>query len=73
LHFVQFPTFLRDWQRLRLGDEALQSLEQELIGAPDKGRVIKHTEGLRKLRFTPPGSRRGKSGAFRICYGYFPA
>jgi mRNA-degrading endonuclease RelE of RelBE toxin-antitoxin system len=72
LLFVQFPTFLRDWQRLGLGDEALRALEQEVLEAPDKAPVIPHTGGLRKVRFTPPGSGRGKSGAYRVCYAYFP-
>ena len=73
LHFVHFPTFLRDWQRFRLGDTALQALEWQLIESPDKAPVIEHTRGLRKLRFTPPGAGRGKRGAYRICYAYFPA
>jgi mRNA-degrading endonuclease RelE of RelBE toxin-antitoxin system len=73
LRFVQFPTFLRDWKRLRLGDEALRALERDLIDLPDKGPVIEQTGGLRKLRFTPPDGGRGKSGAYRICYAYFPA
>jgi hypothetical protein len=73
LRFVQFPTFLRDWERLRLGDEALRALERELIDSPDKAPVIEQTGGLRKLRFAPPGSGRGKSGAYRVCYAYFPA
>jgi mRNA-degrading endonuclease RelE of RelBE toxin-antitoxin system len=72
LRFVQFPQFLRDWQRLGLEDEALRALEQVLIGSPDKAPVIEHTGGLRKLRFAPPGLRRGKSGAYRVCYAYFP-
>ena len=73
LRFVQFPTFLRDWHRLGLGDEALRALERELIGSPDGGPVIEHTGGLRKLRFTPPGLAKGKSGAYRVCYAHFPA
>ena len=73
LRFVQFPTFLRDWQRLGLGDEALRALEQELIDSPDEAPVIEHAGGLRKLRFAPPGSGKGKSGACRVCYAYFPA
>ncbi len=73
LRFVQFPSFLRDWQRLQLGDEALRALERELIDAPDRAPVIEQTGGLRKLRFAPPGSGRGKRGAFRVCYAYFPA
>ena len=52
--------------------EALRALERELIDSPDKAQVIEQTGGLRKLRFTPPGSGRGKSGAYRVCYSYFP-
>ena len=33
---------------------------------------MEHTGGLRKLRFAPPGSGRGKSGAYRIGYAHFP-
>jgi mRNA-degrading endonuclease RelE of RelBE toxin-antitoxin system len=73
LRFVQFPSFLRDWHRLGLGDEALRALEDELIGAPERAPVIEHTSGLRKLRFAPSGLGRGKSGAYRVCYAYFPA
>jgi mRNA-degrading endonuclease RelE of RelBE toxin-antitoxin system len=73
LRFVQFPSFLRDWHRLGLGDEALRALEHELIGAPERAPVIEHAGGLRKLRFAPPGLGRGKSGAYRVCYAYFPA
>ena len=73
LRFVHFPSFLRDWQRLRLGDDALRALECGLIEAPDRAPVIAQTGGLRKLRFAPPGSGRGKSGAFRVCYAYYQA
>jgi hypothetical protein len=48
-------------------------LERELIDSPGKAPIIEHTGGLRKLRFAPPGSGKGKSGALRVCYGYFPA
>ncbi len=73
LHFVQFPPFLRDWKRLRLDDTALHALERMLIDAPESGPVIKGTGGLRKLRFSPPGSGRGRSGAYRVCDAHFPA
>jgi hypothetical protein len=73
LRFVQFPSFVRDWHRLGLDDEALRALEGELIDSPDTAPVIAKTGGLRKLRFTPPGSGRGKRGAYRICFAYFPA
>ena len=73
LSFVQFPSFLRDWHRLGLGDEALRALEKELIDAPGKAPDIKHTGGLRKIRFSPPGSGRGKRGSYRVCFAYFPS
>ena len=44
-----------------------------MIDAPDKAPVIQQTGGLRKLRFRPPGSAKGKSGAYRVCYAYYPA
>jgi hypothetical protein len=72
LEFVQFPAFLRDWRRLGLGDDALRVLEQEIMDSPDKGPVIEHSGGLRKMRFSPPESRKGKRGAFRVCYAYYP-
>jgi hypothetical protein len=53
--------------------QALRALEHELIGAPERAHVIEHTGGLRKLRFAPPGLGRGKSGAYQVCYAYFPA
>ena len=73
LRFVQFPSFLRDWHRLGLDDEALRALERELIDSPDAAPVIEHAGGLRKLRFVPPGTARGKRGAYRVCYADFPA
>jgi hypothetical protein len=73
LRFVHFPSFLRDWHRLGLDDEALRALEAELIDEPGKAPIIEHTGGLRKLRFTPPGSGRGKRSAYRVCFAFFPA
>ena len=73
LRFVHFPQFVRDWRRLGLGDADLRALEQEVLDAPDGAPVIAHTGGLRKLRFAAPGSGRGKRGALRVCYAYFPA
>jgi hypothetical protein len=73
LRFVQFPSFLRDWHRLGLDDEALRALERQLLDSPDRAPVIEKTGSLRKLRFTPPGSGRGKSGAYRIGFAYYPA
>lgn len=70
--FVRFPAFVRDWDRLGLGDGALRALELEILRDPGRAPVIRGTGGLRKLRFTEPGSGRGKRGACRVCYTLFP-
>lgn len=70
--FVRFPAFTREWERLGLDDSALQALEAEILRGPTRAPVIRGTGGLRKLRFAAPGSGRGRSGAFRVCYVDFP-
>ena len=70
--FVRFPAFTRDWERLGPDDAALRALELEILADPGRPPVIRGTGGLRKLRFTEPGSGRGKSGAYRACYVGFP-
>jgi DNA-binding transcriptional regulator YiaG len=70
--FVSFPVFLRDWERLGLDSEDLRSLEQEILKSPTRAPVTKGTGGLRKLRFAGRRSTRGKSGACRVCYVFFP-
>jgi hypothetical protein len=64
---------LRDWHRLGFADDELRALENELLHAPSKAPVLERTGGLRKLRFAPPGSGKGKSRAFRVCYAFFPS
>jgi mRNA-degrading endonuclease RelE of RelBE toxin-antitoxin system len=70
--FVRFAAFTRDWERLGLDEAALRALEIEILNDPDRPPVIPGTGGLRKLRFAEPGSGRGKRGAYRVCYAYFP-
>jgi len=48
LRFVQFPSFLRDWQRLRLGDEALRALEREHEGFKGENRDAARPERGRR-------------------------
>jgi hypothetical protein len=71
LTFIQTTTFASRWRQFRLTDEDLQALEQQLMKQPDAGDVMQGTGGLRKVRFAPPSSRTGKSGAFRVGYVYF--
>ncbi|MCC6422414.1 MAG: hypothetical protein IT447_02970 [Phycisphaerales bacterium] len=70
--FIHFDGFTDDWKYLRLDDDDLMALENQLMREPHKGSVIAGTGGLRKVRFSPPSWHRGKSGALRILYAIFP-
>ena len=71
LRFVQLTSFSRKWGKLGLTDDDLRVLEIMIMMAPERPPVLKHTGGLRKIRFSGEGFNRGKSGAFRVCYVYF--
>lgn len=73
LTFAQLRSFVAAWKELGLSDEDLQVLEHELLRRPDAGKVIPGTGRLRKLRFAPPRSGKGKSGGVRVIYAHFPA
>ena len=40
-------------------------------GRPSSHPVIPGSNGLRKLRFSRPGSHSGKRGSYRVYYAYF--
>ncbi|MFT3785556.1 MAG: hypothetical protein QM770_05255 [Tepidisphaeraceae bacterium] len=69
---MQTPIFLDDWENLSLDDADLRDLENLLMQNLTAGRVIRGTGGARKIRFAPAGRGKGKSGAVRVIYGYFP-
>src|SRR5258708_3394010 len=71
LRVIQTSPFLRKWFSLGLTDDDLFVLEQEILKGPERYPVVKDTNGLRKIRFAPPGQGRGKSGAYRVCFAYF--
>lgn len=64
--FVQTPPFLSAWKLMRLDDNALSALEDDLLLNPDAGDVIEGTGGARKTRIQLLG--RGKSGGGRVIY-----
>ena len=66
--FVQMATFTKAWDHHSLADDALAALEDEILLNPNAGKLIQGTGGLRKMRFAAPGSQRGKSKSFRVCY-----
>lgn len=71
LNFVQLDGFPKDWKRLKLDDDDMQALRVMIATSPSAAPVISGTGGLRKLRFSPPQSHRGKSSGVRVCYSYF--
>jgi hypothetical protein len=73
LTFLYMPGFVREWNRQRLTDSDLRALEETIARAPDAAPVMRGTGGLRKMRFAPPSTHRGKSGATRVGFAYFRA
>jgi mRNA-degrading endonuclease RelE of RelBE toxin-antitoxin system len=52
--------------RVFLKEEEYRKLQNELILNPGKGKIIRGSGGLRKIRWSIPG--KGKSGGVRIIY-----
>ena len=72
LHFIESTVFTRRWEELGLDDdEDLSALQLFIMLNPSGYPIVKGTGGLRKMRFSPPASKVGKSGGFRVCYVYF--
>ena len=65
LEFIETSLFTRQIKSIASDDE-LKDLQKELIAWPDKGDVIQHTGGLRKIRMAA-GSK-GKRGGARVIY-----
>jgi hypothetical protein len=72
LRFVQIDPFPRHWSRLQLTDDDLRALEIGIMLGPESHPVVRGTDGMRKLRFTKPGSGKGKSNSYRAYYVYLP-
>lgn len=70
--FIQMKGFSEDWDQLGLSDNDLRSLEVAIMAKPKGFPVVPGTDGLRKARFSPKGWHKGKSGALRVGYAYFP-
>ena len=73
LTFTELPRFTATCRREGWTDDDLSALQQSLIADPHAGAVVRGAGGLRKVRFSPAGSGRGKSGAYRVGYVHFPA
>ncbi len=65
------PGFTRAWAALGLHDADLRALHPAILSGPERHPVVPGTGGLRRRRFARPGERRGKSGAYRVCYAAY--
>lgn len=54
-----------------LDDDEYRALQTELLANPEKGDVIRHTGGLRKLRCKDSRRQKGKRGGLRVIYYYW--
>ena len=74
---IQWPTFLHldifddEWSDLGLGDDDLQELQSAILASPERYPIVRGTEGLRKIRFSPSREARGKRSAYRVGYVRF--
>jgi hypothetical protein len=72
-HFVDVASFTEDWADLKLGDDELQALEDEIARNPTRAPVVPGGGGARKIRRRDPTSGKGKSGGHRVLYAFLPA
>jgi mRNA-degrading endonuclease RelE of RelBE toxin-antitoxin system len=68
--FVETAVFTRRVQE-HLNDDHYAALQSFLAEHPDAGKIIKHSGGIRKLRWA--GSGRGKRGGLRVIYYWWMA
>jgi hypothetical protein len=67
--FIETSIFTKAIERF-LPDESYRMLQSVLMLRPDAGSVIRGSGGLRKIRWSLPGS--GKRGALRVIYFWSP-
>lgn len=68
MEFQELPHFTQRLYDL-LSEDDYQEVQNQLIEWPDKGKLIRGSGGLRKLRVQRPGM--GKQGGARIIYYWY--
>ena len=68
--FIELPAFER-FRRGYLDDEEFRSFQTMLMTAPEAGKVIEGTGGLRKIRYSDSRRQKGKRGGLRVIYYYW--
>lgn len=66
--FTETPVFTRQIAKL-LPDDEYRELQQELILNPAAGNIIRHSGGLRKVRWR--SATKGKRGGLRVIYYWY--
>jgi hypothetical protein len=69
--FLETQRFTATWDKMRLSVDELIRLQDLIMAAPTSYPVVPGTGGLRKMRFAPSTTKRGKRGSLRVCYAYF--
>jgi mRNA-degrading endonuclease RelE of RelBE toxin-antitoxin system len=67
--FIETSIFTKEITEI-LPDESYRQLQSVLMLRPEAGSLIRGSGGLRKIRWSPPGS--GKRGALRVIYYWNP-
>ena len=70
--FIEVASFTEDWANLKLGDDELRALEDEIARNPTRAPVVPGGGGARKPRRPDPLSGKGKRGGYRILYAFLP-
>src|SRR3954470_23047650 len=70
--FVDLASFTEDWADLKLGDDELRALEDDIARNPTRSPVVPGGGGARKIRRPDPTSGRGKSGGYRVLFAFLP-
>lgn len=74
LYFIYLDEFRDDWNFIcseDVDERSLWALEILIMSDPEGPPVVSGTGGLRKIRFAPTDTDKGKSGGIRVCYAYF--
>jgi mRNA-degrading endonuclease RelE of RelBE toxin-antitoxin system len=71
--FVDIASFTEDWADLRLNDDELRALEDQIARHPTRAPVVPRSGGARKIRWPDRSSGKGKSGGYRVLYAHLPA
>ena len=66
--FVQLRAFTAEARHAGLSGEDLRGIENEIMRRPLAWPLMAGTGGVRKMRYAPQASGRGKSGGVRVCY-----